>query len=69
MRLDRLLAEHLKMSRTGIARLHKSGFLTTSPARPKALRRPIFDRLRVIIDLSCERGACEVDVTAAYDDA
>ncbi len=68
-RLDRLLAEHLQVSRTDIRRLHKSGLLTTSPANPKALRKSIFDRLRVIIDLSCERGTRNLDPTAAYDEA
>ena len=69
MRLDRLLAGHLNVSRTDIGRLHKRGLLTTSPASPKALRKPVSDRLRVIIDLSCELGASNLDATKAYDDA
>lgn len=67
MRLDRLLAAHLNVSRTEIGRLQQCGRLSTAPAAPKALRKPVCDNLRVVIGLSHEGGGSDIDVTAAYD--
>jgi len=43
VRLDRLLADELELSRSAIQRLFKSGGILTEPAGKAALRKPVRD--------------------------
>ncbi len=52
MRLDRLLATELKVSRTRLQTLHGKGLLRTNPARADVLRRRIRTGIEVMIDLA-----------------
>jgi hypothetical protein len=52
MRLDRLLATELKVSRTRLQTLHEKGLLRTNPDRADVLRRRIRTGIEVMIDLA-----------------
>jgi hypothetical protein len=52
MRLDRLLATELKVSRTRLQTLHGKGLLRTKPDRADVLRRRIRTGIEVMIDLA-----------------
>lgn len=52
MRLDRLLATELKVSRTRLQTLHGKGLLRTNPDRADVLRRRIRTGIEVMIDLA-----------------
>ena len=47
VRLDRLLAAQLHLSRTRIQKLKKAGHIRSFPKLPNALRRPVTDGMRV----------------------
>jgi len=52
MRLDRLLATELNVSRTRLQTLHGNGLLRTNPDRADVLRRRIMTGIEVMIDLA-----------------
>lgn len=52
VRLDRLLASELDVSRSKVHALHQSGLLRTDPDHPDTLRRRIRNGIRVALDLS-----------------
>lgn len=52
MRLDRLLALELRISRSQLSALHRSALLRTTPDRTDLLRRRIRNGIRVTLDLS-----------------
>lgn len=52
VRLDRLLASELEVSRSKVHALHQSGLLRTDPDRSDVLRRRIRNGSRVTLDLS-----------------
>jgi hypothetical protein len=52
LRLDRLLASELRISRSQVSALHEAGLLTGNPARADVLRRQIRDGFRITVDLS-----------------
>lgn len=56
LRLDRLLASELKISRTRLQALHDRGALRTNSGRPDILRRRIRTGTRIVIDLAGEAG-------------
>jgi hypothetical protein len=51
LRLDRLLAEELQLSRSRIQALEKSGALVISPGPPRDLRKPVRDGMKLRIKL------------------
>jgi hypothetical protein len=51
IRLDRLLASRLGLSRTAVRRLHDAAVLVVSPPNRGALRQPVRDRQTVTVDL------------------
>jgi len=57
VRLDRLLANELGVSRAQLGRLLDIGALCLSPVTRKALRAPIADRQSIAIDLTALDGA------------
>lgn len=57
VRLDRLLANELGISRAQLGRLLDVGALRLSPVARKALRAPIVDRQSIAIDLTALDGA------------
>ena len=63
VRLDRLLATELGLSRARVEALTASGILTSSTASVRALRRPVMDQTIIRIDVSVLDG--EIDVGAA----
>ncbi|MBR1126089.1 DUF1062 domain-containing protein [Bradyrhizobium lablabi] len=52
LRLDRLLASELRVSRSQVSALHEAGLLTGTPDRADVLRRRIRDGFRITVDLS-----------------
>jgi len=52
VRLDRLLASELPVSRSQLGALHQAGLLTTNPDRAGSLGRRIRNGVRVTLDLS-----------------
>lgn len=61
IRLDRLLASELGMSRSLLQALYGGAKLLTVPSRKDTLRRPPKDGLRITLDLSDEtarRSVC-----------
>ena len=56
LRLDRLLASELNISRTRLQALHDRGALRTNSGRPDILRRRIRTGTRIVIDLAGEAG-------------
>lgn len=52
VRLDRLLASELKISRSQLSALHENALLRTNPDRADTLRRRISSGIRVTVDLS-----------------
>ena len=50
LRLDRLLATELGLSRSRLAALHRSGVLRIEPDQTSMLRRPVRDGCQVILD-------------------
>lgn len=54
IRLDRLLAAQLHLSRTRIQKLKKAGHIHSFPNAPNVLRRPVTDGMRVGIGLAGE---------------
>lgn len=65
LRLDRLLASELAVSRTKLYTLHDRGKLKVHPDRSDALRRRIRADLRVLIDLSDEGDRDAIGKAAA----
>jgi hypothetical protein len=51
LRLDRLLADELQLSRSRIQRLEKSGALVTSPSTSRVLRKSVRDGMKLLIKL------------------
>lgn len=51
LRLDRLLAEALRLPRARIKALAASSALTLSPPAPQFLRRPVRDGMRLLLEL------------------
>lgn len=56
LRLDRLLAGELGLSRAELGDLHAKGDLIVAPPSRKALRRPISDGQRIQLDLRAMAG-------------
>lgn len=54
IRLDRLLASELKMSRSRLQALHHRGLCRTEPERADSMRRRIMNGTLVTIDLAME---------------
>jgi hypothetical protein len=52
LRLDRLLASGLGLTRTQLGRLHDAGLLCLAPLSRKALRNPAADGQTIAIDLA-----------------
>lgn len=65
LRLDRLLARELTLSRRRLHRLQSAGCLVLLPAGPRALRQAVRDGTRVLIDLSREADAAVLAAAAA----
>jgi len=57
IRLDRMLASELRLSRSRLLALHERGRLVIDPARKDVLRRPPKDGTRVCLDLTGETDA------------
>jgi hypothetical protein len=57
LRLDRLLAAELRISRSRISSLAKSGALRMVPGAPHALRRPAHDGMRLMLTLPPNEAA------------
>jgi hypothetical protein len=51
LRLDRLLADELQLSRSRIQALEKSGALVTSPSASRVLRKSVRDGMKLLIKL------------------
>jgi hypothetical protein len=51
LRLDRLLADELQLSRSRIQALEKSGALVTSPSASRVLRKSVRDGMTLLIKL------------------
>ncbi|RWL43577.1 MAG: DUF1062 domain-containing protein [Mesorhizobium sp.] len=64
LRLDRLLAGELGLSRSRLQTLDDRGLLTIEPDGAKALRKPVRDGLAVRIDLA-EEADCRAILSAA----
>ena len=64
LRLDRLLAGELGLTRQRLRDLEKSGRLAFHPARARMLRRPLCDGLRLTLDLSQEPDGAAIAVAA-----
>lgn len=60
IRADRLLSAELGLSRSRLTRLEEEERLTLQSSSRKALKRPIRDGLRVVVDLSEERDHDEI---------
>lgn len=54
IRLDRLLASELKLSRSRLQSLHESGMLRTNPGQADLMRRRIRNAVLVVVDLATE---------------
>ncbi|NGN42173.1 DUF1062 domain-containing protein [Mesorhizobium sp. CGMCC 1.15528] len=68
LRVDRLLASELGLSRSRIQALHDKGFLTAS-ADSQFMRRPAKDGMCIAIDLSGESDALPITKAAAGVDS
>lgn len=66
LRLDRLLAAELDLSRSRLQRLQDQGRLTLSPARRGRLRNPPVDGMRILIDLSQMSEAAAIAAAAVH---
>ncbi|EJN03830.1 DUF1062 domain-containing protein [Phyllobacterium sp. YR531] len=60
MRLDRLLANELAMSRSRLQTLYEAERLRIDPVRKGALRRPCGEGFRIVFDLSCEEDRAAI---------
>ncbi|HJU30439.1 MAG TPA: DUF1062 domain-containing protein [Hyphomicrobiaceae bacterium] len=67
MRLDRLLATGLGLSRGEVRRLHDAAVLIVSPASRTALRQPVRDGQTVTVDLRCVGSASRLLSAALRD--
>ncbi len=63
LRVDRLLASELGMSRTRVQELQAGGRIAMSPQGARMLRRPVRDEMRVSIEVS--REGDDVDFVSA----
>lgn len=64
LRLDRLLAKELGLSRTRLQALCAGKFLVLLPDGPRALRRSVRDGTRICLDLSREADAAALTAAA-----
>ena len=64
LRVDRLLASQLGMSRTQVQELQSGGRLAVSPQGARMLRRPIRDEMRVSIEVSVEGDHADLATAA-----
>jgi hypothetical protein len=67
LRVDRLLAAELHLSRSRVQSLEKTGDLTVVNEGSRALRKPVRDGLRLTIDLSSTRDGDKVAMSAKGD--
>jgi hypothetical protein len=67
LRLDRLLADELRLSRSRIQALAGSGTLMAFPAASRILRRPVRDGMTVLIRLPIPDAEAMVDAAAGAD--
>jgi hypothetical protein len=65
LRLDRLLARELSLSRTHLQALQKADRLVIAPDGPRMLRRPLRDGTCVTLDLSRESDAARICTAAS----
>lgn len=65
LRADRLLARELGLSRERVRKMEKTGRLYAVQEKRLKLRRPIADRLRIILDLSGENDRQTIALLAA----
>lgn len=65
LRLDRLLASELGLSRSRLAFLHERGLILVEPVRKDVLRRPPGDGMRIAFDLVAEPDATTLMRAAA----
>jgi hypothetical protein len=68
LRLDRLLADELRLSRGRIQALENSGALVASPGAPRLLRRSVRDGMSLLIKLP-SHDADSIAQAAARGDA
>jgi hypothetical protein len=64
LRVDRLLASELRLSRSRIQSLEKSGDLRLIDRSAQAMRKPVCDGLRLTIDLSSLSDRCRIAMSA-----
>ena len=64
LRVDRLVASELRLSRSRIQSLEESGELRLIDKRAQALRKPVCDGLRLTIDLSSMSDAYKIAMSA-----